>query len=255
MIISDEQRRTFEETGFLVIKGFFDSDEMVKISAFLDRLRDTEPQDGGEAKYYERSPISGDTVLVRVENLFGGMNRTEEALLIDERGKAVLTRLLGESPVLFKEKANFKVPGCRPDKLHQDQAAGWNAYADFFITMGIVVDRNSKDNAAISFMNSGNYRKELMTPEWQPLSHDDPPYQPEGEYMLLEADPGDVVFFDSYVPHGSPSNTSNASRRNIFLTFNRASDGDQRVRYYEDKWKSYAPNKVDEAREDDSYRV
>jgi len=28
------------------------------------------------------------------------------------------------------------------------------------------------------------------------------------EYTLLEADPGDVIFFDSYVPHGSPANTA-----------------------------------------------
>jgi len=38
-----------------------------------------------------------------------------------------LTNLFGEPPVLFKEKINYKLPGCRPDKLHQDQAAGWNA--------------------------------------------------------------------------------------------------------------------------------
>ena len=150
--------------------------------------------------------------------------------------------------MLFKEKVNDKLPGCRADKLHQDQAAGWNAYCDFFITMAIAVDENRLDNAALSFLNSGNYEKKLMSEEWRPLSEDDPPYRPEDEYVLLEADPGDVIFFDAYVPHGSPPNTGSRQRRNIFLTFNRESDGDMREKYYRDKWESYAPNRADEAR-------
>jgi ectoine hydroxylase-related dioxygenase (phytanoyl-CoA dioxygenase family) len=73
--------------------------------------------------------------------------------------------------------------------------------------------------------------------------------------VLLEADPGDVVFFDAYVPHGSPANTSGRSRRNIFLTFNRQSDGDMREEYYKDKWASYAPNRAEDARSEESYLV
>jgi len=67
--------------------------------------------------------------------------------------------------------------------------------------------------------------RRLMTPEWQPLTEEDPPYSPAGEYALIEADPGDVIFFDSYVPHGSPANTSDRSRRNVYVTFNRRSAG------------------------------
>ena len=58
--------------------------------------------------------------------------------------------LLGEEPVLFKEKVNFKLPGTRPDKLHQDQAAGWNAYTDFFVTMAVVIDANRRLAAQIN---------------------------------------------------------------------------------------------------------
>jgi len=139
--------------------------------------------------------------------------------------------------------------------LHQDQAAGWNKYTDLFITMAIAVDENREDNAALSFMSSGNYEKALMCEEWKPLSENDPPFEPVDEYSLIEADLGDVIFFDSYVPHGSPPNRSERSRRNIFLTFNKASAGDMRAQYYADKWASYAPNEADEARTADSFRV
>lgn len=255
MSLTQEQVNEFKEKGFIVIKGFFSPDEMAKVSAWLDELRDREPAEGEEAKYYETSPISGENILVRIENVIGDYNREASDLLISDKARGALTQLLGEAPVLFKEKVNYKLPGCRPDKLHQDQAAGWNAYCDFFITMGIVVDENRLDNGALSFMSSGNYEKRIMTEEWRPLTEDDPPYQPEDEYVLLEADPGDVIFFDAYVPHGSPANTGTRSRRNIFLTFNKESDGDMREKYYRDKWVSYAPNQVDEARTAESFRV
>jgi ectoine hydroxylase-related dioxygenase (phytanoyl-CoA dioxygenase family) len=64
-----------------------------------------------------------------------------------------------------------------------------------------------------------------------------------------------VVFFDCYVPHGSPANNTDAARRNIYLTFNRKSDGDQRMAYYEDKWKSYPSNTRSEARDRSTFRV
>ena len=255
MSLTQERVNEFKKKGFIVIKGFFSPDGMAKISSWLDELRDRQPAEDEEAKYYETSPISGENILVRVENVIGNYNREASDLLISDKAKEALTQLFGEAPVLFKEKINYKLPGCRSDKLHQDQAAGWNAYCDFFITMGIAVDENRLDNGAFSFMNSGNYEKRLMTEEWQPLTADDPPYQPEDEYVLLEADPGDVIFFDSYVPHGSPANTGTRSRRNIFLTFNKETDGDMRKKYYRDKWASYAPNRADEARTDYSYRV
>jgi ectoine hydroxylase-related dioxygenase (phytanoyl-CoA dioxygenase family) len=220
MSLSEAQIEEFRDKGFIVLAGFFDGPVMTRVSAWLDALRDKQPADkpamDAEAKYYETSPLSGDNILVRIENVFGDLNPDFAGTLISPEARQCLSQLLGEPPILFKEKINYKLPGCRPDKLHQDQAAGWNAYCDYFITMGIVVDANRKDNAALSFMKSGNYERALMTEEWKPLTEDDPPYQPEDEYVLLEADPGDVVFFDAYVPHGSPANTSERSRRNIF---------------------------------------
>lgn len=253
--ITESTLREFENIGFVVFKNFYDKASMNKISAYLDMLRNKQPGDGQEAMYFEKSPITGENILVRIEHFLGDHNPDLARLLLTPKAIRHLTQLLGEPPVLFKDKINYKLPGCRPDKLHQDQAAGWNAYCDFFISMAIVVDENRRENAALSFMKSGNYEKRLMTDEWKPLTDADPPYTPKNEYMLLEADPGDVIVFDAYVPHGSPANTSDRSRRNIFLTFNRLSDGDMRDRYYQDKWASYAPNVADEARSNETFRV
>jgi 2-aminoethylphosphonate dioxygenase len=53
---------------------------------------------------------------------------------------------------------------------------------------------------------------------------------------------GDVVFFDSYVPHASRPNLTREQRRVLYVTYNRASDGDHRVSYYADKRASFPPD-------------
>lgn len=256
MQLRDEDLGHFRTKGYTVQRGFLAPAAVGEISRWLDDLQSPGTPVAGEARYYEQSPATGKGILVRVEHILGDHNPAISRLLLAPHVLAACTQLLGEPPVLFKEKVNYKLPGCRADKLHQDQAAGWNAYADFFVTMAVAIDPNRRDNAALSFLATGNYDHHgLMAPEWQPLTDADPPYDPPGDYELIEAAPGDVVFFDSYVPHGSPPNTSSAPRRNVYLTFNRRSAGDLRQRYYADKWASYPPNAPDQLRVADAYRV
>jgi ectoine hydroxylase-related dioxygenase (phytanoyl-CoA dioxygenase family) len=253
--LTNSQIEEFSSKGFVVERGVYSKDEIQRISAWLDDLRDSDGTDNEVATYYEASPINGETVLVRAEYLLGEHNPGMTQLLLKTEVLAGLRQLLADEPVLFKEKANYKLPGCRSDLLHQDQAAGWGAYSDYFITMLIAVDENRIDNAAVSFRDSGEHKLELLGPEWEVLSKDEPPFEPAQDYRVVEAAPGDVVFFDCYVPHGSPANTTDQARRNIYLTFNRKADGDLRMKYYEDKWQNYPPNTRLDARDRDTFKV
>lgn len=255
MSLDDLQISDFNEKGWVAVPQLYSAAEVQVISDWLDELRGSDGSENEIATYFEASPITGETVLVRAEYLLGDHNPAMTALFLKDEVIDGLTRLLGDKPVLFKEKANYKLPGCRSDLLHQDQAAGWGAYSDFFITMLIAIDENRVDNAAVSFRDAGDHHLALRGPEWEVLSEEDPPFKPENEYRVVEAAPGDAVFFDCYVPHGSPANTTNSARRNIYLTFNRAADGDQRMAYYEDKWKNYPPNTRADARDRSTFKV
>jgi ectoine hydroxylase-related dioxygenase (phytanoyl-CoA dioxygenase family) len=255
MSLSIAQEQDFSTKGFVVNKGVYSPEEIQSISAWLDELRDSNGSDNDIATYYEASPINGETVLVRAEYLMGAHNPAVTQLFLKPEVLAQVEQLLGDEPILFKEKANYKLPGCRSDLLHQDQAAGWGTYCNYFITLLIAIDENRLDNAAVSFRDAGDHMLELRGPEWEVLSDEEPPFKPEQDYRVVEAAPGDVVFFDCYVPHGSPANTTDQARRNIYLTFNRRTDGDQRMAYYEDKWKSYPPNTRDDARDRSTFRV
>jgi hypothetical protein len=51
-----------------------------------------------------------------------------------------------------------------------------------------------------------------------------------------------VVFFDSYVPHGSLANLSGLKRRVLYVTYNRLSEGDHRARYFAEKRAAFPPD-------------
>ena len=62
------------------------------------------------------------------------------------------------------------------------------------------------------------------------------------KFIQIETKPGDAVFFDCYTPHRSESNLTNKSRRILYLTYNKLSDGNYREKYYQDKYKNYPPD-------------
>ena len=52
---------------------------------------------------------------------------------------------------------------------------------------------------------------------------------------------GDIVLFDSYVPHRSGANQSAVPRRALYVTYNPASAGDRRSDYFERKRRAFPP--------------
>ena len=84
-------------------------------------------------KIYDDSPIDSTPRLTRIEHFIGNDN-SFDSLILNDKLNDLLTTLFADSPILFKDKINMKLPGGKADLLHLDQAAGWNKYTDFFIT-------------------------------------------------------------------------------------------------------------------------
>ena len=63
--------------------------------------------------------------------------------------------------------------------------------------------------------------------------------------------PGDVIFFDCFIPHRSKANFSMNQRRNMYLTYNKKSEGDKRMNYYTRKEKEMPP---DDRRSNDDFK-
>jgi ectoine hydroxylase-related dioxygenase (phytanoyl-CoA dioxygenase family) len=142
---------------------------------------------------------------------------------------------MGGQAVLFKDKINFKMPGGAGFKLHQDQQAGWSAYAPLFMTAMISLDAASIESGCLEIA-AGRHREGLIGEQWKPLD------ETVVDLKVVPTAPGDAIFFDSYVPHASKANFSDSPRRILYLTYNLADDGDHRARYYADKYASFPPD-------------
>jgi hypothetical protein len=236
-ILAGPQRRSFEASGWALARGFFDEPQTARIAAWIDEVLARPETPGEQMVYFEDSVQEpGRRIIQRIEYFCGLHAGLSD--LVDGRLKAAVGELLGEPAVLFKEKINFKMPGGGGFEPHQDQQAGWSVYAPLFVTALVTVDAATEANGCLE-MTSGPRRAALAGEEWRPLS---PQEVSEALYAHVPTDPGDVLFFDSYAPHRSKPNLTAAPRRILYLTYNRAADGDHRARYFADKRADFPPD-------------
>ena len=64
----------------------------------------------------------------------------------------------------------------------------------------------------------------------------------EMNFIPCLTSPGDVILFDCFIPHRSKANFSMNQRRNMYLTYNKKSEGDKRMNYYTRKEKEMPPD-------------
>ncbi len=117
--------------------------------------------------------------------------------------------------------------------------------------MLVTVDRSTVENGCLE-LSAGHHKRGLIGEKWKPMTGD----QLAGiEFEHYPMEPGDVAFFDCFVPHQSRPNLTGKPRRNLYLTYNRASDGDFREKYFSDKRKSFPPDHEREAGKQYVFRV
>ena len=227
-----------ERTLTLVVRGLYDGAAVGAISQWSDEILSWPEAPGRHMVYYEDSVVEGAGRLVsRIEN-FCPFHDSFEMLTTAGPLIDLVSQLFGSEAVLFKEKINMKMPGGDGFKPHQDAQAGWNSYADYYITAMVSVDPATLENGCLE-MVKGWHDKGLVGDEWRPLDALDM------DGMMFEpcpTAPGDVVFFDSYAPHQSAPNLTAQRRRVLYVTYNRRSAGDHRAKYYADKRRSYPPD-------------
>jgi 2-aminoethylphosphonate dioxygenase len=224
--------------GWVVVPGFFSAAQTAKLVRFADEICELPEVAGKQMIYREPSLLAAQArVFQRVEN-FCSYHIGFDKLIRSGRLKSAVEQVLGTSAVLFKEKINFKMSGGAGFEPHQDQQAGWTRYAPLFVTALVSIDPATIENGCLEIANCPRQSK-LIGREWEPLAASE---MAGLELMPVPTRPGDVVFFDSFVPHASGPNLTSDRRRVLYVTYNRASDGDHRISYYEDKRASFPPD-------------
>src|SRR5262249_22231877 len=238
MALSSDQRRAFERDGFVIVRSVFGASETACYACAIETLANRPPEIGRQMVYFESSQTIPTTqVLSRIEN-FVEYDETLSRVVFDSRIVGSTSALLRDEAVLFKDKINFKLPGGGGFTPHQDIQAGWDTYARYFVSVLIAIDENTVANGCLE-LAAGHPGRGLIGRRWEPLDGD----ALNGlEFVPYPMAPGDVAFFDCFTPHRSQPNVTDRPRRNLYLTFNRATDGDFRKQYFADKRKSFPPD-------------
>lgn len=235
--LSRDQVSRFHRDGFLILPAMFDAQEMDSLERWTEEVAGYPELPGRHMVYYEDSLLQDKSrVLSRIEN-FCAFHPGFDRLLNGPRVLALMADLFGESAVLFKDKINFKLPGGNGFKAHQDVQAGWDRHASLHITLLVSIDDTHSENGCLEIV-AGQHRRGLIGTMWEPLDDSTDELRYEG----CPTRRGDGIVFDSFTPHCSGPNLTTQPRRVLYVTYNRASEGDHRAQYYADKRQSYPPD-------------
>ena len=228
---------SWAKTGFLHLPSWFDEEEMARITAVTDYLELWPETTGKWMKYFE-SGEDEKRQLCRIEN-FLEHSPVYNAICRSSPTLNLLSTLMGERVELFKEKINFKLSGGQGFAPHQD-APAFNSFGQHYhITMMLSIDATTEKNGCLEITHCKRRHELLEMKSDLTLTQE---VVEALEWIPVETRPGDLVLFDSYLPHRSRVNLSDASRRVLYATYNRLSEGSWRDAYFEAKRTSFPPD-------------
>jgi len=235
-LLSQEQLRFWDEQGYLTLRQALPPATAAALSAMADEAAAL-PRGACYPwlLHDERSRVDGEVRICRVENFVKHHRGWGEV------GLGLLQQLVAQAfrapAVLFKDKINFKGPGGGGFLAHQDATAyATDKLASRHISVRLPIDDSTTHNGPLE-VAPGQHRRGI-------LPHETGIIVPEQEAVMrfepLLVSPGDVVLFDSYLPHRSSANHSDTWRRSGYYTYNLASEGDFHAAYYAEKAETWA---------------
>jgi ectoine hydroxylase-related dioxygenase (phytanoyl-CoA dioxygenase family) len=232
--LTSEQRDFYREQGYLVLRDFLAAELMAEAAVETDALRQRHDLIAVENLRCRWQPnVHTGACEFETFDPIIDLGPVCRRIAFDERLLAALAALYGEEACLFKDKLIFKPPGLKGYGLHQDWIA-WPGFPRSFLTVLVPLDRADADNGCTEVF-PGYHKIGTLSPEdgdYHELSLD---LIDESRGVNLELDPGDVAIFGGFTPHRSAPNRSDRWRRQLYLSYNKLSDGGrQREKHYEE---------------------
>jgi predicted HD phosphohydrolase len=231
--LSSEERAAFLRDGFLVQRGVLSPDQVRRLQLWTEVVEGWAEDHRPGMHHFEQTAHG--PRLARSEDIVPH-HPGLAAFMQEGRLLQTVSGFFGEPAVLFKEKINHKQPGGAGFAPHQDAPA--YRFVDHHISCMVPVDAATVETGCL-WVARGHTRGVLPMKDGQHgVLADDVAEALAWEPVELQ--PGDLLWFDSYAPHKSGTNTGAQPRRAFYLTYNAASRGDHRARYYADKRAEFA---------------
>ena len=220
----------FEEDGFTVARGLFGYDEIDRLCAEFTALHAAGPVPGHFEPHDSGDPLRTHPRVMHPHEI------SELALrfLLDARLRSVLETLFGEEVLAAQSMFYFKPPGARGQALHQD-----NFYLrtepGTCVAAWIACDEIDRDNGGLEVV-PGTHRMDLFCPEEADagvsFAREYVPPPPGLTAVPVDMAPGDVLFFNGSLVHGSQPNRSADRFRRSFIGHYVGRSTDRIGRFY-----------------------
>ncbi|BBC38873.1 Phytanoyl-CoA dioxygenase [Streptomyces graminofaciens] len=235
MAVTD--REVFDSDGYLVVRGLFSTEEIDQLCDRFAAVQAGGPIPGHfapRAAALEEASVDPLHVYPRVMH----PHRIDDLslrVLLDARLRKILEKLLGEEVLAAQSMFYFKPPGARGQALHQD-----NFYLRVepgtCVAAWIACDVIDRDNGGLEVV-PGTHRMDLFCPEEadEQLSfvREYVPPPPGLTAVAVDMRPGDVLFFNGSLVHGSQPNRTAERFRRSFIGHYVGRSTERIGRYYD----------------------
>ncbi len=238
-IISRYDRMFYKKYGYLILRNKLDDKMKIELKHLTNNIeRDSLRLKPVFQHKFEFNKI-GNKKLCRTEDLL--INDDIKSILTTGLLPNIISNVF-ESPVLlFKEKINYKYPNTGEYRAHQDITAYPNSANH--ITALINLCDTDKTNGSIQFSplcNNGLSNNVILENTNGIITNSEKLNWNE----CIQSKFGDIILFNSYIPHKSAINVKKFPRKALYLTYNNAYEGDKRKEYYDLKNKHLKSDKI-----------
>lgn len=223
--ITDNDVKTYYDQGFLVVASAI-GDRLIAeaIDALHDlialRVKGFSPLDlhveADAAKRYGAMTVTEQRNAVRKVCQFVGHDRRMADLAAHPNLQGIAGRLLGGQAALIQDMALLKPPHHGREKpWHQDHAYFNYPLTTRVVGVWIALDPAHADNGCMHVLPGWHRRGPLVhfnRRDWQ-ICDTTILGRTEGRCAAIPMAPGSALFFDSLLPHGTPTNASSHRRR------------------------------------------
>jgi len=212
----------FREQGYVVARGLYSPQEAAALREHVDGLRDLPPR--LEEEHDELFDPGADDPLKQWPRLFHP-HRSDDRLLAWLLGRRTTTwarALLGSTPLAAQTMVYFKPPGSRGQAMHQDQYF-LRARPGTTLAVWLALDPCDDANGCIRVVPGSQDWPVLCPAPADPevsFTSESLPLPDDAPEVPVELEPGDVLFFNGSLVHGSmPNRTSDRFRRALIAHF------------------------------------
>ena len=232
VLIDETLVSTFQRRGHTVVPGLFSAAEVASYSEHFDAMNRRQASQSRPDDYPtgDHDPLKAYPRLMQPHR----SDRISIEWLLDERLRSWLNALLGRDPYAVQTMFYFKPPGARGQALHQDQYY-LQVQPGTCIAAWMAVDRCDAENGCLQVVPGSHQLPLLCTVEAdREASFTDVTVPlPEGmtpEPVIME--PGDVLFFNGQLIHGSFPNRSRDRFRRALIGHYILGEAERVARYY-----------------------